>query len=889
MLHKLRCLKACYFDEKMEMSLDIVRGVKLHWSIGCLKALTQLQFVDANYGGVKLIEELGRLSQLEYLSLVNLTRETGRALCVSIENMNCLKDLFVSSINEDEVIDLQPISSPPKCLQFLRIEGCLAKLPDWISELQHLVSLQIYWTRLSDDPLKAFQNLPNLAELILEIKAYNGKQLHIGKGGFPKLKELRLIDLSELNSVNIEKDAFPLLEKLNFGGCPQLKEVPSGFQHLRNLKELNIGDMPTEFEKSLDPEQGSHYWIIQHVPFILLHHKVREGIYGYESRNLRSKDLERSRGQTINQDDDNKNNISGDDIRVSVEKGSQSLKNIEFNVYFGGPLDNPGGIDGFPFRGEGIECYYMMIRRKLKTLNDLKRKIMEELNLNRAWYDIKITYRYPQEILHERINYGYMAIKEDKHVKMIFNRIQKMPQVNAAELYVSLEALAKVYTETVQQTTTFLQFTALDDRCTTMGEHIMGEYTMGDYTLPTQDHVANTGETLHPQETHLEEEDEEEDHAMNDGENVDDVDEYEERIDQGDFEYDVDDHEVVPIFEEENMENHDEGDADDDIGVQHDTNMTTAYAPPSESFYANTWENMVDPSALQIPFVSTWEDGMHFSKGLTFANKEAVKRALIIYAARDNRNFIIRRSTTTKLCAACIDTNCKWYVGAFKKDKLNGLWMITSYVGPHICIPFGRRRDGKMMDSNFVASEIVGKLRQKHTAPIDELWEIIHTKYKHELSYYKVWDAKQKAIAKIYGDWEESYQRLRKLLLAYLDQDSGTRYSYYTIPRGIDDTTLLRYVFWAFAPCIAAFRYCRPVISIDGTHLYGKYRGMLMIAMAIDANQKVLPLAFAVVDKESRASWRWFLECFRTSIEHVIPAEGICIISDRHKGIKCAI
>ena len=66
---------------------------------------------------------------------------------------------------------------------------------------------------------------------------------------------------------------------------------------------------------------------------------------------------------------------------------------------------------------------------------------MDELNLNPAWYDIKIIYRYPQEILYERINYGYMAIKKDKHVKVMFNRIQKMPQVNAAELYVSLEAL----------------------------------------------------------------------------------------------------------------------------------------------------------------------------------------------------------------------------------------------------------------------------------------------------------------------------------------------------------------------------------------------------------------------------------------------------------------
>ena len=91
----------------------------------------------------------------------------------------------------------------------------------------------------------------------------------------------------------------------------------------------------------------------------------------------------------------------------------------------------------------------MMIRRKLKTLNDLKREIMDELNLNLTWYDIKIIYRYPQEVLHERINYGYMAIKEDKHVKMMFNRIQKMPQVNVAKLYVSLEVLADNITEVV--------------------------------------------------------------------------------------------------------------------------------------------------------------------------------------------------------------------------------------------------------------------------------------------------------------------------------------------------------------------------------------------------------------------------------------------------------
>ena len=42
--------------------------------------------------------------------------------------------------------------------------------------------------------------------------------------------------------------------------------------------------------------------------------------------------------------------------------GSQSLKNIDINVHYGGPFVNPREIDGFPFRGSGIECYDMIIR-----------------------------------------------------------------------------------------------------------------------------------------------------------------------------------------------------------------------------------------------------------------------------------------------------------------------------------------------------------------------------------------------------------------------------------------------------------------------------------------------------------------------------------------------
>ena len=181
----------------------------------------------------------------------------------------------------------------------------------------------------------------------------------------------------------------------------------------------------------------------------------------------------------------------------------------------------------------------------------------------------------------------------------------------------------------------------------------------------------------------------------------------------------------------------------------------------------------------------------------------------------------------------------------------HGLWIVTSYRSPLSCIPLATTLDGRMMDCNFLVAEFVPLLQEKHTATIYHLAHFIKGKYfGHNLSYYKIWVAKQRAIVKIFGDWEESYQRLRKLLLAYLDEETSTQYWWHTIPRDEFSDTKLRYVFWAFAPCIKGFRHCKPVISIDGTHLYGKYQGVLLIAMATDANKKVLPLAFAVMDKE---------------------------------------
>ncbi|KAE8703397.1 hypothetical protein F3Y22_tig00110472pilonHSYRG00505 [Hibiscus syriacus] len=86
--------------------------------------------------------------------------------------------------------------------------------------------------------------------------------------------------------------------------------------------------------------------------------------------------------------------------------------------------------------------------------------------------------------------------------------------------------------------------------------------------------------------------------------------------------------------------------------------------------------------------------------------------------------------------------------------------------------------------------------------------------------------------------------------------------------------------------CINAVKYCKPVVQIDGTFLYVKYKQVLLLVVVQDENRNILPVAFALVQGEDTESWAFFLKNLRL---HVVTRERVCIISDRGAGIKAAM
>jgi hypothetical protein len=65
---------------------------------------------------------------------------------------------------------------------------------------------------------------------------------------------------------------------------------------------------------------------------------------------------------------------------------------------------------------------------------------------------------------------------------------------------------------------------------------------------------------------------------------------------------------------------------------------------------------------------------------------------------------------------------------------------------------------------------------------------------------------------------------------------------------------------------------------VDGTFLMGKYKGKILTAIGVDANQHILPLAFAFVESENRENWLWFLRHLKADV--VQDQRNVCLIHD---------
>ncbi|XP_016707059.1 uncharacterized protein [Gossypium hirsutum] len=188
------------------------------------------------------------------------------------------------------------------------------------------------------------------------------------------------------------------------------------------------------------------------------------------------------------------------------------------------------------------------------------------------------------------------------------------------------------------------------------------------------------------------------------------------------------------------------------------------YSPPAHMHNVDLSQDV----ALEFPDLphrrrdrtSSSLDSGELEVGKVFSNKDSFLGALKQHSIIDRVNYNVVKSKTDKFEAKCAvkDNTCSWKIMASLRKK-TCLWEIKKYKGPHTCVG-GVSQDNPKMDSDMLADLILPTVKADPRTSVLVLIANIRSQLRYTPSYCKAWIAKQKALEKMHGGWDASYNEV---------------------------------------------------------------------------------------------------------------------------------
>ncbi|XP_057771214.1 uncharacterized protein LOC130991029 [Salvia miltiorrhiza] len=229
--------------------------------------------------------------------------------------------------------------------------------------------------------------------------------------------------------------------------------------------------------------------------------------------------------------------------------------------------------------------------------------------------------------------------------------------------------------------------------------------------------------------------------------------------------------------------------------------------------------------------------------GAIFRSKVELRIAVGIYHLEHYLEFATDRSTDSRAVYICKSgrKNCTFRLCAVEATTL---WRITKLTLDHTCQADLNRATTAQSVSGEVAAYYFAKklIDEKVVLRPKEMIAEMRSKYGVQMLYCFAVQTRQQAIERTYSDFNMSYVRLPSYLYLLKQRNPGTVYDLQTTRERV-----FCHIFITLGQSIRAFeQYLQPVIVIDGTHLKGKNRGVLFVAVIKDVNDQVFPLAIGL-------------------------------------------
>ncbi|VFQ64878.1 unnamed protein product [Cuscuta campestris] len=179
--------------------------------------------------------------------------------------------------------------------------------------------------------------------------------------------------------------------------------------------------------------------------------------------------------------------------------------------------------------------------------------------------------------------------------------------------------------------------------------------------------------------------------------------------------------------------------------------------------------------------------------GNRYPSFQSLQQAVSLRNIAEHRHFHTEAKRSRYWKARCVYApQCTWFIQAAENAGCS-IWTIKQYQGYHQCRPdYTRAKDDKLLTSELISGLIGPKIEEDADYKVKLIMRDVYELFQVSVSYKKACCAKSLAIQRLYGSWEDSYNKLAPLLGAIMGSNQGTVVDLQTLPTNAPTTFQFR-------------------------------------------------------------------------------------------------
>ncbi|GKV33693.1 hypothetical protein SLEP1_g42167 [Rubroshorea leprosula] len=245
--------------------------------------------------------------------------------------------------------------------------------------------------------------------------------------------------------------------------------------------------------------------------------------------------------------------------------------------------------------------------------------------------------------------------------------------------------------------------------------------------------------------------------------------------------------------------------------------------------------------------------------GMIFLNKKPFKKAVDQLSIRQGREIAWEKNDNKSMRAVYNDQSYKWRILLASNNPTKS-WMVKTFSPDHICIV---SVTNKVCTSSIAIQHLV---KTKGAASLRLNKEDIFTEIKNDLGVELIVVQCKKTKMKLKKTFHEECEAEYKVLFDYANELRSKDPEANVLLECARPTADMNPVFLRMYICFSA------------------HKGELLSVIGRDANDQMFPIAWAVVEVETREACEWFLEELAKDLM-MGDGKNFCIIPDQQKGL----